>query len=429
MDTLSIEDSQKKLHIWDNIGTALFALFAFSLPFEIQYSYLVLAFTSVFIIINFFVNRRGRIPAQFWIFQGVYILALSGYFYSSDIFRANYMLERQLTIFLFPLLVPFGLNLLKNNADKILAGLTAGCAVAIIYLLYEALTQIYSNRQPFNTLFSETYLNQNFALPLKIHAGYLSMYISFSIFFILFYIKNKRNVLLVVFAVLLLALLGTGLLLLASRNTILSSCFIIMFIFPLYLKRGRVIYLSLVILLSACAVFTLSRYDYFKTRFSTEFLQEIKINKTKLKDMYVVEPRMQRWLCAINLIEQKPWFGYGTGDEVGLLKQEYYDHKLMVSYTLEFNAHNQYLSTLIKHGAIGLLFFLAAFGYYLYLAISGKNFYYTSFLLLLLIGFFTENILDMNKGIFFFAFFNTLFGYQILAQRKLNRAKTQAIPG
>jgi O-antigen ligase len=149
------------------------------------------------------------------------------------------------------------------------------------------------------------------------------------------------------------------------------------------------------------------------------------IEKVKLKDEYQVEPRMQRWICAVDLIKQRPLLGYGTGDEVGLLKQKYYDNNLMVSYHLEFNAHNQYLSTLIKHGIIGLLVFMSAFFYYLYLGVRAKDFIYTSFVILLLVGFFTENILDMNKGIFFFAFFNTLFGYNALFERKNNREQFQ----
>jgi O-antigen ligase len=423
VNTLQLEDSQKKSVILDNIGSILFALFAFSLPFEIQYSYLVLVATSIFIVLNFFSNRKGKIPAQFWIFQAVYILALSGYFYSSDVFRANYMLERQLTILLFPLLIPFGLNLLRNNSDRILLGLTAGCAVAVLYLLYCAFVQIQSDHQPLSVIFNESHLNQNFALPLSIHASYLSMYISLSLFFILNFIRTKRSAAIWIGAFVVVALLSTGLLLLASRNTIISAGLIILFIFPLYLRRGRIVYILMIILLSISAIVILRKSEYFKTRFSTEFFQEINIKKTKLKDIYVVEPRMQRWLCAINLIEKEPVWGYGTGDEVGLLKQEYFNNKLLVSYTLEFNAHNQYLSTLIKHGAVGLFFFLAAFGYYLFLGISGRDFQYVSFLILLLIGFLTENILDMNKGIFFFAFFNTFFGYQILAKKRVNQTR------
>jgi hypothetical protein len=41
-------------------------------------------------------------------------------------------------------------------------------------------------------------------------------------------------------------------------------------------------------------------------------------------------------------------------------------------------------------------------------AIKTKQFVYIAFLIVLWIGFYTENILDTNKGILFFAVLNTL---------------------
>jgi uncharacterized membrane protein YiaA len=57
---------------------------------------------------------------------------------------------------------------------------------------------------------------------------------------------------------------------------------------------------------------------------------------------------------------------------------------------------------------------LFAFIYYLLLAVKSRDLIYVSFLLLFLIGFYTENILDANKGIIFFALFNTCFGYNLV---------------
>jgi len=93
---------------------------------------------------------------------------------------------------------------------------------------------------------------------------------------------------------------------------------------------------------------------------------------------------------------------------------------LFISYMENFNSHNQYLSYLLKHGILGFLLFVGAFVYYLRLGFKHRSFMYVAFLLLLLIGFYTENILDSNKGIVFFAFFNTFFGYLYL-----NKAKTE----
>ena len=97
-----------------------------------------------------------------------------------------------------------------------------------------------------------------------------------------------------------------------------------------------------------------------------------------------------------------------------LLLNEYKKRNMVVSYREQFNTHNQYLSILIKFGIVGLIAFLLALGYFYYLALKNENFVYLSFLIFITLGFFTENIIDANKGIFFFAFFNTLLGYNCL---------------
>lgn len=97
----------------------------------------------------------------------------------------------------------------------------------------------------------------------------------------------------------------------------------------------------------------------------------------------------------------------------------------MLSYSEAFNTHNQYLAILIKNGIVGLIAFLLMLSYFFSISIKAKDFLYFSFLTILSIGFFTENIIDANKGIFFFAFFNTLLGYNCLntlKQKKLVKA-------
>jgi hypothetical protein len=90
-----LDKNYSDLGFLDKSGIILFMLFAFSLPFEMKYSYLVLLALAVLVTIVFFKSPRRKVPSQFWFFQVVYLLALSGYLYSDDIFRANYMLERQ----------------------------------------------------------------------------------------------------------------------------------------------------------------------------------------------------------------------------------------------------------------------------------------------------------------------------------------------
>ncbi len=173
-------------------------------------------------------------------------------------------------------------------------------------------------------------------------------------------------------------------------------------------------------MISSCVLLLLiivaSQSTYIRDRFSSELLSDIDVKNHSEKAFS--EPRIKRWQCAVALIKKAPVWGYGTGDEMVALKPEYLKHNLVLSYQYDLDAHSTYLSDLLKHGFVGLFIIVSMFIYFLVLAIQGKDFLYTAFLIILLVGFFTENILDINKGIFYFGFFNTLFGYQILFERR-----------
>ena len=210
----------------------------------------------------------------------------------------------------------------------------------------------------------------------------------------------------------IIIILYLGLFFLASRNSIICVFIILLFIFPFFKIYNKKKYLLISILFFILSFIIIFNITYFKNRFSGELISDIKpLNNKEYVNYSYTEPRIERWACAFDLIKKSPLIGYGTGDEVTMLKTEYSKKGLFISYLENFNAHNQYISYLIKCGIIGFVLFLFSFFYFLYLAIKDKNFIYLSFLIILLIGFYTENILDSNKGIVFFAFFNTLFGY------------------
>ena len=132
-------------------------------------------------------------------------------------------------------------------------------------------------------------------------------------------------------------------------------------------------------------IYIIFNITYFKNRFSGELISDIKpLNKKEYVNYSYTEPRIERWRCAFDLIKKSPLIGYGTGDEVTMLKTEYSKKGLFISYLENFNAHNQYISYLIKCGIIGFVLFLFSFFYFLYLAIKDKNFIYLSFLIILL---------------------------------------------
>jgi O-antigen ligase len=107
----------------------------------------------------------------------------------------------------------------------------------------------------------------------------------------------------------------------------------------------------------------------------------------------------------VELIKQSPVIGYGTGAEIEVLKEKYFEKKLYLSYLSEFNAHSQYLSFLLNLGMIGCGLFIFILCYGFYWAIKEKDILLISFLVIISVTAISEDILNLNKGIFFYGFF------------------------
>jgi O-antigen ligase len=400
----------------DKIRFILVLLFVVALPFDMLYSTLALLILIVTTILDFRIAKLQKIPKQVWIFQLVFLLSAFGYLYSTDKGDAAYLIQRQLAIFLFPIILPLAIKLEHKQVDVIVKALMLSCFLTVLYLFSVCFNVIITSRLPLNSLFTSRFFNHEFSGPVGIHAGYLSLYVSLSILYIIYRMSGALNVRAKLIYTIMLCILIAGLIFLESRNIIISTAIVIVFIFPLYQVKKKVPYLIISACILSLLIIVASQSPYIRDRFSSELLSDINVKNHSEKAFS--EPRIKRWQCAVALIKKAPLWGYGTGDEMVALKPEYLKNNLVLSYQYNLDAHSTYLSDLLKHGFVGLFIIVGMFIYFLVLAIQGKDFLYTAFLIILLVGFFTENILDINKGIFYFGFFNTLFGYQILFERR-----------
>ena len=124
--------------------------------------------------------------------------------------------------------------------------------------------------------------------------------------------------------------------------------------------------------------------------------------------------RMYKWRYAVETIEKSPLVGTGTGDAQDQLQLTYKKHDFKIAYDERYNAHNQFLQTFLEIGIGGLLLLCVGFFVPLYLAIKGRKWLYVVFILVFLISCLTESMLEANKGIVFYAFFNSLFAFYFM---------------
>jgi len=405
----------------EQIRFTILLCFAFSLPFSIPYSSVTLTLFVVTTLLGGGFKKLKGALMPVGLFALLFLLGLVGYFYSCNKREAGLLLERQAALFIFPLLLPLAAEINKQRAELLVKSLMLASLVAVLFLFAHMFYLIiFKLRLPFfDAAFSSNFFNHQFSRPLFIHAGYLSLYVAFSIFYLVFKFQSLQTFRWRLATLAALAVLLSGLFFLASRNAAIATAVVLLFVLPLFALQNKLRYTLVFIAVAGAAFLLVKNVSYLRERFSVELISEIKPLPDGTYLNYAVdEPRVERWKGAMDLIKQSPWIGYGTGDEGLMLKTEYMKRGLFISYLEGFNAHNQYLSYLLKNGILGLLVLLFAFGYYFYLAIRTSSFIYLSFLLLIVFGFFTENILDANKGILFFSLFNTYLGYVALNELK-----------
>ena len=102
-----------------------------------------------------------------------------------------------------------------------------------------------------------------------------------------------------------------------------------------------------------------------------------------------------------------PW-GVGTGDATDelCLNAIHKNYTNLIGH--HFNAHNQYLQTLLTVGIPGLIILLTYCFYPLYFSIRKKDMLYLSFAIILIFNLLVESMFEIRAGVQFFAIINVL---------------------
>lgn len=140
--------------------------------------------------------------------------------------------------------------------------------------------------------------------------------------------------------------------------------------------------------------------------FSFGYKQNYVFNNEKIIENGVPEStgRFLLWKDAIDLIVNKPYFGYGTGSAKTVLLKKYELEGHHIFYNNKYNVHNTYLELLLVGGLPLLLIYLAMLGSLAIQAIKRSNLIIATFFLIITLVSFTETIFR-SQGVVFVAFF------------------------
>jgi O-antigen ligase len=384
-------------------------LLLLSLPFDLFYSHVILISLCIHTIIQL---KKGNIKpvftARVLAVQAVFFVTIIATIYTQYPQQAFAEWGREVIIFIIPLI--FCLNSLdiKKYRPLLLFIFAIGCTLTVLYLYADAFFTIKFYKIPLNSIFAPQFTNHNFSEPIAIHATFFSMQLVIALVFMIYYLLNYKisSPLKIIYAACCFILLA-GLVQLGSKSILITLFLVFALVFPYFMPtwKKRLQFISVV---AAISVITLGAI-FSNTTFRAKYINDMQTDLSPLKPGQNSEPRLARWEVISSVIKSSPIIGHGSGSEITILSDQFFNHKLYDSYIEKLNAHNQYLSFLLKSGIWGLPIYLAVLIYGFKIALQHKDVLFVSFMLLVAILSLSENILDVDKGVFFYGFFFTFF--------------------
>lgn len=340
-----------------------------------------------------------------WLFSLLFILYSMGLIYG-DFNLGLFEVEKRLSLFIFPIVLGTAPQINSKKLKTILVSFSISCIAISLLCLIDMFHSNHSLGIPYGYYITHGYISNYFGF----HQTYFSIYSVLSVFILLYVLlKNKdksqfRNLFLVFGIVYLIFFI----LLLGSRVGFISllGLFVVSFLLYSYKKRK---------LLYGIAVAFLF---IFTTSFAIQFFNPIKeklkslVSSSKENSQYNSSERLELWESTFEVIKGNLLLGVGTGDLQPALQKIYkIDSK---AYNNHLNSHNQFLDIAATFGIIGLIIFLLCLFYPIYLCYVNDKYLYAIFIMLFVFLSLVECPLAMQKGVIWYAFFNSLFAFHRL---------------
>jgi hypothetical protein len=99
----------------------------------------------------------------------------------------------------------------------------------------------------------------------------------------------------------------------------------------------------------------------------------------------------------------------GTGDVPDAFTKKYIETNSPLSENYRLRAHNQYITMAVALGIPFLIWFIITLIAPVFLQNKTSDYLYIAFLLTAIFSFLTEDTLETQAGLSFYAFFNSLF--------------------
>ena len=440
-------------------------LLAFAIPFSwlaAQYCEVALLVCAVFKVIfdqKFkFNEHQMKFKWAYIIFAMTWLMYLIGMIYTENQSVGWAQVSKKLGFLIFPMIFLFSdmSYITKQRLKAIGNALVLGCIMFFLMNMIGAIYDVIFNGEGVGRFFDQELMKWYY-----VHHSYLSMYASLGLMFCFMEIFGNKNRKVKIINVIAYVILVVFILLVRSRAGLiwLVLTFILQWIWLTFIMKKKKMGLIMggvfvVAVAGACVAFPQS-------------VSRITNTIRDVMSEHSSDHRLVQFKGYRSVLEKNWLFGVGTGDRTEETQAAYHRYKdgivekitpemaviiddviddfwyepdesmrldmmqeavkhsvdpeIVSSYLVEYqfirfaidkeiNAHNMFFETMISVGIIGLLLLLAYFVIPLVLWIKMKRFdmLYCSFLLMIGFNALFESIFEVQLGIIFFCFFNSL---------------------
>lgn len=332
-----------------------------------------------------------------------YVLCILSLFWTDNITNTKIGLVRFLAYITIP--IAFFLNQNINiDQTKIVSIFSKTLVFYALYCLIVGFIK-FINTKDISYLFYHK-LSGNLS---NMNAIYLSVFISFGIaYFLNKKIKSKIDILCCIF-------LSIFLILLSSKTIITITLIFAVFLYfkKFELKKITLKYkVAITVILLIFSITSINFIDRIKTEFSTTKLNEV-LNKKDFGHVYIwtgtgLRVFQIKAFTEILSEEKNYLLGSGLNNSQENLNKKYKEYNFYPGF-LNYNYHNQYIQIVSELGLLGLFLISLIFFFLLKKAFFYKDYFFVTFIFLILVVCITESFLWRQRGMVFFLTISLLF--------------------
>jgi len=347
------------------------------------------------------------------LFLLLFILPVIGFLYTSNTAEASFRLQQKTGLLVFPIVLGFS-SVLNEKIYRRVFTTFVWCVVigAVAGLGYGLIHYLQSGS-------AEDLHGHNVVVVIGSPPFVFGMLCLLTIMYLLNEMYNhslSRRILMVY--ILVIAFLSLILLLLGTRNLLFVWGIVLVYFF---FKRYRGLVPRLVF--TGALILTFFAGITFNPTLHTQWkeLIDFSANNTVPLDQDGSlgrtwggkSIRTAIWKCSFDVIKRHPFTGVGTGDVQDSLQAAYESRKFyFASRYNRYNAHNEYVQETLALGIPGLLVFVCCLAIPLILYFNQPEYrLYCLFLFMFIVIGFSESVLELNKCIILYSFFNSIFAF------------------